>query len=349
VWVVDADHPAANLDGLALRRAGDPSPPVVVLAGPASAQRLRLDKRLGAERVVGKPVRHQALWDALAGATNRVAARPAVATRAPPAEVARLTGHVLVVEDNPVNAIVAAEMLAELGCTATVVDNGREAVARVGTERFDLVLMDLHMPDLDGLGATALIRKVPTHGRHLPIVALTANTAASHRAQCLTAGMDGFLGKPFTLAELREMLSRWLLPGGPGREPGAVTVRAERRRGGLLDSSALDRIRALERPGGPSLLGRVVSMFVSSSSAQLAGMREALGRGDLEAIRGQAHSLKSASGNVGATELARLAQALEQACERAERSAVQALIEQLFAAHPAVIAALETETAAEVA
>jgi CheY-like chemotaxis protein/HPt (histidine-containing phosphotransfer) domain-containing protein len=253
---------------------------------------------------------------------------------------------VLVVEDNPVNAAVTEGMLLELGCTTAVVDNGREAVARVRAERFDLVLMDLHMPELDGLGATALIRKAPAGDRHLPIIALTANAADTHRQQCLAAGMDGFLGKPFTMSELHDTLARWL-PENRGHQTNNDDGSGGRPRACVLDSSALARIRALDRPGRPSLFARVATLFVTGSTGQVEIIRDALARGDLPAVRAQAHSLKSASANVGAMELARLALALERACDRGDASEAQSLGQQLSDAHPAVVIALQQESLAE--
>ncbi len=143
---------------------------------------------------------------------------PLVEVNAPPVETVvsnvvedvRFDGkRILLVEDNPVNTLVSEGMLTRLGCEVTCVENGQEAVDRVAEERFDLVLMDMRMPVMDGLKATIKIREYETAvGGHMPIVALTAGALTQERDACLAAGMDDYLCKPFTLQALRETLYR---------------------------------------------------------------------------------------------------------------------------------------------
>ena len=117
--------------------------------------------------------------------------------------------RVLLVEDNPVNTLVSEGMLNRLGCEVTCVENGLEAVERFEEDRFDLVLMDMRMPVMDGISATRRIRESEsTLGGHTPIVALTAGALTQEREACLAAGMDDYLGKPFTLRALRETIYR---------------------------------------------------------------------------------------------------------------------------------------------
>jgi CheY-like chemotaxis protein len=123
-----------------------------------------------------------------------------------------LGGHVLLVEDEPVNAEVARGYLAVLGCTSVWVNDGPEAIARNTAEHFDLILMDLSMPGMDGFATTALIRQQAGASGRVPIVALTAHDAASYRDTCLGAGMDDMLTKPCTLEEYEQVLRR-LIPG----------------------------------------------------------------------------------------------------------------------------------------
>src|SRR5207249_7582981 len=123
--------------------------------------------------------------------------------RSAPAEA--LSAHVLLVEDEPVNAAVAQGYLTALGCTSVWVKDGAEAVARHAAERFDLILMDLSMPGMDGFATTALIRQRGAAAARVPIVALTAHDAANYRDACLTAGMDDMLSKPYTLEECAQV------------------------------------------------------------------------------------------------------------------------------------------------
>jgi CheY-like chemotaxis protein len=118
---------------------------------------------------------------------------------------------VLVAEDNPINRLVAAGLLERLGYAVETVDNGRQAVETVERERYNLVLMDLHMPELDGFAATAAIRaQEQGTGRHLPIVALTADAQPQDAEGSLAAGMDDHLTKPVTLERLAAVLERWV-------------------------------------------------------------------------------------------------------------------------------------------
>ncbi len=154
------------------------------------------------------------------GATFRFTARfarpPAEAAPAAPApteataEAPRIAARVLLVEDNPVNRLVATGMLGRIGCVVETASTGQQAVERFAPGRYDLVLMDCQMPDMDGFEATAAIRAREASGAsHTPIVALTANAIEGDRDQCLAAGMDDYLAKPFRLAELRRVVARW--------------------------------------------------------------------------------------------------------------------------------------------
>jgi len=119
--------------------------------------------------------------------------------------------EVLLVEDNPVNLQVGLGMLHSLGCTAYTALNGREALEILDRQRFDIVLMDCQMPEMDGLEATRRqrLREKQDNSNSVPIVALTANAVTGDRQRCLDAGMDDYLAKPFTRSELQHMLLRW--------------------------------------------------------------------------------------------------------------------------------------------
>lgn len=159
---------------------------------------------------------------ALAGAEMDTS--PAVPFPLPEATVeqGRIDAIVLLVEDNRVNQQVALGMLGRIGCTVETAANGREAVERCATRRYDLVLMDCHMPEMDGFEATAAIRAAEASaGRRTPIVALTANAIEGDRERCLTAGMDDYLPKPIRLADLRRVVQRWAGPlANQGNVPG---------------------------------------------------------------------------------------------------------------------------------
>ena len=280
----------------------------------------------GITRTLTKPVRSGELQRILGQVMGATYHEPTLTTSIRPAGAA-LSGQVLVAEDNPVNQELAKSMLETLGCQVTLVANGVAAVAAVESTRFDAVLMDVQMPEMDGLVATATIRQREARARtpRVPIIALTANAFVQDREACLTAGMDDYVAKPFSMDKLRAALARWLAPAEgtetAGKEATMTSSPQETpvpeppvkapATTGALDPRALDQIRALERPGAPSMLGKVIQVYLTTTPNLLTAMREGVAQRDSEAVRQAAHSLKSASANLGATQLAEMCQALE--------------------------------------
>ncbi len=263
----------------------------------------------GVAAFVNKPVRVDELRLAILQALNPPAdiAQANDATREP--ELDRLRGHVLVAEDNPVNQAVAEAMLEDLGLTVSVANNGREAVAMVGAESFDLVLMDCQMPELDGFGATAEIRHAEQgSSRHLNIVALTANALQGDREMCLAAGMDDYLAKPFSGEQLEALLARWLTRRGTSEAGTQTSTAAAQAPLAALESNSIESIRAL---GGDTLLHRIIRMYFESASALMQNLRHALANNDAEAARRAAHTIKSSSANLGASRLSQLCSRIE--------------------------------------
>jgi CheY-like chemotaxis protein len=164
---------------------------------------------------LAKPIRYTLLRDALYQVIY--GATPAYA-KAPPAQAPRrpLRGRVLLAEDNPVNQQVALSMLGKFGVHAELAGDGEAALARLAEGDWDLVLMDVQMPVLDGLSATRTLREreKAEGGRRIPVIAMTANAMESDRQACLDAGMDDYVSKPFRSEQLHAALARWLPAGG---------------------------------------------------------------------------------------------------------------------------------------
>jgi CheY-like chemotaxis protein len=166
---------------------------------------------LGIAACLPKPLRGAALHQTVGSLFPESAAHP-LPTEQPEEPCEGLDAlDVLLVEDNPVNLEVGMGMLEKLGCRITTAGNGREALGAMQEHRFDVVLMDCQMPEMDGFDATRERRRIERADRLEPavIIALTANAVSGDRERCLAAGMDDYLAKPFTLVQISEMLRRW--------------------------------------------------------------------------------------------------------------------------------------------
>jgi CheY-like chemotaxis protein len=209
--------------------------------------------------------------------------------------------RVLLVEDNPTNRELALALLESVGLLADLADNGEAAVQCVRRQHYELALMDLQMPVMDGLEATRRIRNSPG-GAALPIVAMSANASAEDRAACLAAGMDDHVAKPVDLQAFYAALLQWL-PGRPGSA-----------QGGLPGIAGLDMVRALHHAGGRSeLLGRVLQQFAAHYAPIALDAAARPAAADRDAWRALAHSIKGAATSIGARRLPGLAEALEAA------------------------------------
>ncbi|MEM7041224.1 MAG: response regulator [Pseudomonadota bacterium] len=213
--------------------------------------------------------------------------------------------NVLLAEDNPVNQEVALGLLEALDCAVTVVENGKEAVDAAGNGGFDLVLMDCQMPIMDGLEATRAIRMASKDDQRPPIVALTANDFDDAKSECLAAGMDDLLGKPFTHKELASLLQRWR-PGPSDRlqEAPDADVDAQPRESSI-DLAPIEALRSLDPSGERQLLHRAIAKFMEYSDDLLTRFENAVATGDAAETSRMAHSLKSSSANLGATDVSR--------------------------------------------
>ncbi|MEZ5498194.1 MAG: two-component regulator propeller domain-containing protein [Steroidobacteraceae bacterium] len=346
--VIDADSCNSELSSmLELGVFDDPGLKVLILASATAQLSARYDSRLPRARLLSKPARPELLRRAFIALREAVpiGGAPAMehAVVARPAKSAQsLRGRVLVAEDNEINQSVIHGMLGSIGCIATMVANGADAVSAVAETRFDLALMDLQMPEMDGLAATRAIRAAERGERHLPIIALTANAAESHRRACLHAGMDDFLSKPVTLDELRAVLARWLPVEEKSMSSSPVTP-------AKLNEAALNAIRSLETPGEPSLLARVARIFVNESGQQITRIRAAIERRDLKQLAAECHALKSSAASLGADSLARAAAALEQVDKSVDPQLLENLARQLWLAHSAAVPAIAELTLADTA
>jgi two-component system, sensor histidine kinase and response regulator len=217
-------------------------------------------------------------------------------------------GRVLVVEDNLVNQQVARRFIERLGCEVTVVNNGERAVDACRSNRFDLVLMDVQMPVMDGLEATRQIRQFTAS---VPIIALTASAMTDEAAQCLAAGMNAVLAKPLEIGKLRDLLDQYgFRPAGAGAAA-APAAKTEPSTLPLAKPVDLDQLRHVVG-GDTEFLRELCDTFVTSSALIVSELTQVFAGGDRTALSSLAHKLKGGSASVCAHELAKLAAVLEK-------------------------------------
>ncbi|MCB1606404.1 MAG: response regulator [Xanthomonadales bacterium] len=234
-----------------------------------------------------------------------------------------LSGHVLLVEDNPVNRQVAQKLLGLIGLSFDHAENGKLAVEMAGKNRYDAVLMDCQMPVMDGYTATRTRRMLEEDRKlpRLPIVAMTANAMAGDREKCLAAGMDDYLSKPLNRGLLEQTLRKWL-PGDakskkdakpapapePKPEPKITTEPVKLKdRGAAIDEQIVSEL--LEVMG--SEFTSLVRVYLEDTPKNLKALNQAAENGDIAAMVAPAHSLKSTSANLGAMALSELAKQIE--------------------------------------
>ncbi|MEO5863966.1 MAG: response regulator, partial [Nitrospiraceae bacterium] len=274
-----------------------------------------------------KPVRQSLLRDCLRRWHQGAPATPPMG-RAVPIAPTRLTGRMLLVEDNPVNREVATGMLELLGYHVDSTENGQLALEVSAAGAYDVILMDCQMPLMDGFTATSHIRERErqTQAARIPIIALTANAMEGDRDRCLAAGMDDYLSKPFSQDHLKEIVSRWLSQTGTSslqRDSGVASVEAAPESStptshaeqvestGVVDCTAWEPIRRLKRPGHPDPLGKLLATYVEDSRTLVEQLRQAIDSHDSAMLHAVAHRLKSSSATLGALTVAARCKELE--------------------------------------
>lgn len=333
-----------ELDGLAtaqrLAELALVRPPLLLLVTAYDDAELRdVARQAGLHAVLTKPITPSALHDALLKAISAlvptgeaidatpvagsVGGGATVATDTPPAvgnESAQQSPRLLLAEDNPLNQEVALELLHSEGFVVDLAENGLQAVEKARETAYSLILMDVQMPELDGLAAARAIRQLPGRER-VPILAMTANAFSEDRARCLAAGMNEHLGKPVEPDVLLATIRRWL--SGKNGQPGAANKIAQA--SVVADEAAEPLARLAAIPGLEPRSGlrrvngridsylRVLRHFTSAHATDLAELRRRLIAGDLSEARRLAHTLKGVTGTLGAVQLQGLVAELEAA------------------------------------
>jgi CheY-like chemotaxis protein len=293
-------------------------------------------------------VRQTALYECL---VSVMAGPSEAAVTAPVPEVevtaapAGIRGNLLLAEDNLTNQAVALGVLEREGYAVTVVNNGREALEAHANGSFDLILMDCHMPEMDGFEATTKIRERERQSnvKRVPIVALTANAMKQDRDECLNAGMDDHLSKPYGRLQMRDMLNRWMsqAPAKPVAEEAAAPAPAKPAE--VLDRQVLEQLSELQTDDKPDLLAQVINLYLDESPKLIQQLKQAASANDASEIVRTAHTLRSSSANVGAIALSRLCGDLEAATQVAATEEANSLLGKVETEYGCVQTALSAE------
>ncbi len=300
-------------------------------------------RKAGITRYLQKPVRQQDLLNCLRDLMgDKHVTGPVKQT-----ERHGFNGRVLLAEDNLVNQEVAIGMLTILGYEVDLAETGLQAVEALTNKTYDLVLMDCHMPVMDGFKASAAIRHLErTQGRRpIPIIALTADVQKGIQEQCQSVGMNDYLSKPFNQIGLRDTLSKWL-QASPASSP-SIQVEPiqtpETDGDAVLDQKALQQLRDLGAANGLDVLGKVIVHFRQQSQKDVSLLRKAQTDNDSVALHRIAHSLKSSSANLGAMNLSRLCRELERDTAQGDLSEAPNLLNAIETHLPRVLNALYEE------
>ena len=319
---------------------------------------MRAARAQGIETVLIKPVNASLLFDTLMQPHESAAcspygpAQPPRAADEPPPQIRGAS--VLLVEDNELNQIVAAELLQDAGLLVDVAGDGQTAIDCIERKAYDVVLMDMQMPVMDGETATRQLRSTPRFAG-LPIVAMTANAMEADRQRCFAAGMNDHVAKPIEPAALWAALARWIRPRpGLGQAPvqgaeadpptaaAAPAVRAVETIGTWPQAPGLDTALGLQRAlGKAGLYADMLRRFAQGQATVLPDTQRALEAGDAILAERLVHTLRSVAANIGAQPVADRAQAVEQALRSGQRSEAARLLEPLAADLPPLLQALQ--------
>ncbi|HEX8253642.1 MAG TPA: response regulator [Thermoanaerobaculia bacterium] len=295
-------------------------------------------QQAGIDAFLLKPIRRTQLCDAISRLL-RGESEPALVQPRLETEPAATRARILVVDDNSVNQLVALGQIQRLGHDAVVASDGHEALAALRESRFDLVLMDCQMPQMDGYEATRRVRQMGGALAQIPVIAMTAHALPGEREKCLAAGMNDYLSKPVSLEQLGSVIRLWTSKSSSARQASAPEKNVMQGDDPhVLDRERVSSFLAISRTQDGFLEG-LVKTFREDVPSRLDALRAAAASGDANDLALAAHALKSSSGSVGAKRMYSVASSLEQAARAGRLDGATDAIEQLGAEFTRVILA----------
>jgi two-component system sensor histidine kinase/response regulator len=320
VMLLDGHMP--NMDGFTvaerIRGARHRKLKVVMLTSAGLPEDVDRCRKLGISASLSKPIKQSELFNAIINVLGETVRKKEGRwhRRERIGRVQRRL-RVLLAEDNEINQLVARRILEKLGHTVTVVSNGQEALSAVQSGQFDVVAMDVQMPEMDGLDATVAIRNLREKAHaQIPIVAMTAHAMKGDRERCLAAGMDAYVSKPIRALELAKAISQITSQPTTGKISALITKKT---------NSAIDQAALFDRvDGNRPLLRKLARLFLADCPRHLAQIKKSLRTGDAEALAKVAHMLKGAVGNFAAQKAVAAAELMELHGRRGELDAAGA-------------------------
>ena len=348
-WIVLGDYQMPEMDGITLARkirdVRGAQAPVLMLLSSTGQSLASAHADVGFAAGLSKPLRLSHLRDRLLETigdrrdTSADALPPLASNVGSPVPL-----HILLAEDNAINQKVALRLLERLGYGADVVGDGRQVLARLDQAAYDVILMDVQMPEMDGLEASRAICARWAASERPRIIAMTAEAMQGDRDKCLAAGMDDYIVKPVTLDRLAAALAK-CRPLATATEPEAAPAPpVEKQRiaaGAALDRDVLDQLR--EDLGGTAAVREVIRSFLDETPSVLSALRDAAARADVPSIRRAAHMIKGTSSILGARELSEQCAEIEHVGQTGCIADAGARVVAVEASYRTIEAALKAE------
>ncbi|MES9815331.1 MAG: EAL domain-containing protein [Candidatus Thiodiazotropha sp.] len=342
--IILLDWHMPGMDGVELARrilveSSIPRPYVIILSSSGFDPNAPLMAEAGIAAFLPKPVRQQHLLEIMCDVIDQKPDSRELEVKS----TTKLKGRILVTDDNLVNQDVTLSMLQALGCEADLAEDGATALELANHTAYDVILMDCHMPVMDGFTASSLIRQSELNSDRdrVPIIAVTADVQKGIQDQCKKAGMDDYIGKPFSQTQLARILKKWLpeqsLINDPSESDAEPHIHGE---SDILDQNQLRQLRELGNKSGRDVLGKSIAIYLRQTPDDISRLQSALDARDAKEIRAIAHSLKSGSANLGATRFSRLCAELELLARNDQLADAPGLIANIQQSLPDVLSAM---------
>ncbi len=336
--ILDMEMPGMDGVGLGVeirRMRSSESLPMILLTSLGKDENRAADTNALFAACVSKPIRKSQLLEILLNVIHRSEPVAKTAGQKPaldPGLAKRLPLNILIAEDNAVNQRLMLHILGQMGYSADLAGNGVEALQLLAQKPFDLIFMDVEMPEMDGLEATERIRRDLPRSSQPVIVGTTAYTMKEDREACTDCGMDDYVGKPIRIEEVQSILEKWGMQLRENKSAGSATDRSEQ----LLDNRRLGQLRSMGGEANPGLLADLIRIYLDELPDHLRSLAAAVDAADQTGLLRTAHRLKGASSNLGLTFISDCCSEIEFRAREGSFERVATILHQIEAAQPRI-------------